>query len=223
MLPERAITPLLINFDAVLRHLWAGAVTSVKWDHEHYDAEALDALCKDNDPNRRGTIRRWLQAYRVFRVRGIATQKDKIADAVLTWADSRAHERNLDGPDALHAAYEELMTPVCDAYTHDSKNKRREFTSLTSKALWLCYPDKVPMFDSHAQRALLVLAKLESGIVAPPAGASDYHQFVFVWTQFYEKYRDAISNSDIHGYLYRVRVFDRVLWMIGKDQYTIPS
>jgi len=50
MLPERAITPSLINFDAVIRHLWAGAVTSVKWDHEHYDGKALDALRKDNDP-----------------------------------------------------------------------------------------------------------------------------------------------------------------------------
>jgi len=142
---------------------------------------------------------------------------------VLTWADSREHKRILDGPGALHSAHEELMRRVCDAYTHDSENKRREFTSLTSKALWLCCPDKVPMFDSHAGRALWVLTKIESGIVAPPGGASDYHQFVFVWTQFYEKYRDAISNSDIRGYPYRVRVFDRILWMIGKDQYTIPS
>jgi len=222
MLPERATIPSMIDFEAIIRHLWANAINGMMWDHAHYDVKALDALSREDDQNRRATIRDWLQYYQVFRVRGIATQRDKIADAVLRWADSRDRDRNLDGPDALSAAHEELMKSVCDAYVHDSQNKRREFTSLTSKALWLCYPGQVPMFDSYAQRALWVLAKLEIGIAAPPSGA-DYYQFVSVWTQFYERYLDTISGLDTNGYPYRVRVFDRILWMIGKDQYTFPT
>ena len=222
MLPERATIPSTIDFEAIIRHLWANAIKGMMWDHANYDVKALDALSREDDPNRRDTIRDWLQAYRVFRVRGIATQRDKIADAVLRWADSRDRERDLDGPDAMYAAHKELMMSVCDAYIHGSQNSRREFTSLTSKALWLCYPDKIPIFDSYAQRAMWVLAKLEIGIAAPPSGA-DYYQFVSVWTQFYERYLDAISGLDTNGYPYRVRVFDRILWMIGKDQYSFPT
>jgi len=213
----------VINFDAIIRQLWGDAVKGVISDFERYDKNALDALDHRDRPDRHKNIREWLQAYRVFRVRGIATQKDKITDAVLTWADSRDRDRKLDGPDALLAAHENLMKSVCDAYVHDSQNKRREFTSLTSKALWLCYPGQVPMFDSYAQRALWVLAKLESKIGAPSTDESAYRQFVSVWKQLYERYGAAINSLDMRDYKYRVRVFDRILWMIGKDQYTIPK
>ena len=114
------------------------------------------------------------------------------------------------------------MKAVCDAYIDGSQNSQRAFTSLTSKALWLCYPDKIPMFDSYARCALWVLAKLEIGIAAPPS-EDDYYQFVSVWLQFYTRYLDAISSLDTDGYPYRVRVFDNILWMIGKDQYTFAT
>jgi hypothetical protein len=212
----------MIDFEAIIRCVWVNAIKGIKLDHARYDMNALDALSRQDDTKRRDTIRDWLQAYRVFRVRGIATQRDKIADAVLRWADSRDRDRNLDGPDALSAAHEELMKVVCDAYIDGSQNSQREFTSLTSKALWLCYPDKIPMFDSYTQRALWVLAKLEIGIAVPPSGA-DYYQFVYVWTQFYERYLGTISALDTDGYTHLVRVFDRILLMIGKDQYTFPT
>jgi hypothetical protein len=66
------------------------------------------------------------------------------------------------------------------------------------------------------------LAKLEIGIAAPPSGP-DYYQFVSAWEQFYERYAAKISNLDTDGYPYRVRVFDRILWLIGRDQYTVPA
>ncbi len=221
MLPECATIPSMIDFEAIIRNLWPNAVKGLMLGHA-YDMKAILALSREDDPNRRDTIRDWLQEYRVLRVRGIATQRDKIADAVLRWADSRDRDRNLDGPDALSAAHEELMKAVCDAYIDGSQNSQRAFTSLTSKALWLCYPDKIPMFDSYARCALWVLAKLEIGIAAPPS-EDDYYQFVSVWLQFYTRYLDAISSLDTDGYPYRVRVFDNILWMIGKDQYTFAT
>jgi hypothetical protein len=210
----------MINFEAIIRCFWERAVQDVKRDFDDHDREALDALDKKDAQNRTDSVRRWLQAYRVFRVRGIAAQKDLIADAVLKWADPRDHERNLGSPSELDAAHRELMEPICKAYLCNSQNQPREFTSLTSKALWLCYPEKVPMFDSYAQRALWVLAKLEFGIAAPSSG-SDYFQFVSVWKQLYEIYLPTLSNLNAEGYPYPVRVFDRILWLIGKDQYTI--
>ena len=44
---------------------------------------------------------------------------------------------------------------------HLNKNQTpRSLTSLTSKALWCCYPDAIPIFDSYARRALWVLSRL---------------------------------------------------------------
>jgi hypothetical protein len=213
----------MINFEAVIRHFWQQAVRDVKWDHDHYDRGALDALSNENAPNRRDTIRDWLQAYRVFRVRGIAAiQKSEIADAILKWADSGKREGNPESAEELSAAHKQLMESVLDAYLRSSQSRPREFTSLTSKALWLCHPDEVPMFDGYAQRALWILAKLEAGVAGPPNG-SEYYQFVSVWKQFYEKYRATVSDLDTEGYPYRVRVFDRILWLLGKGQYTVPD
>lgn len=124
MLPERATIPSMIDFQAIIRHLWANAIKDMTWDHTRYDVKALDALSKEDDPNRRNTIRDWLQTYRVFRVRGIATQRDKIADAVLRWADSRDRDRDLAGPDALYAAHKELMKPVCEPTSTVPKTTR---------------------------------------------------------------------------------------------------
>lgn len=222
MLPERAPIAPAINFEVILKHLWADSVQGVKRDHKAYDAEALDALSNEKDPGRWDKIRNWLQAYKVFRVRGIANQKDKIAEAVLAWADSRDRNRDLESPAALSIAHQSLMESVCDAYVCDSQNKRRDFVSLASKALWLCYPDKIPMFDSYAQRALWVLAKLETGLRTPP-GRYGYHPFVSVWKDVYEKYAATINDLPTDGYQYRVRVFDRILWQIGMDQYSIPA
>jgi hypothetical protein len=216
----------MINFEAIIRHFWQRAVEDVERDHAAYDENALKVLGEENASNRRDTIRDWFQAYRVFRVRGIGAQRNEIVDAFLKWVDSRDRERNLDTAAALSDAHKELETLICNAYTRNSQNKAREFTSLTSKALWLCYPDKVPMFDGHAQRALWVLAKLEIGIATPPNGpdADDkYFQFVSVWKHFYGKYLAEISNLDTNGYPYRVRVFDRILWLIGKEQYTVSA
>ena len=77
MLPEQAPLQLMVNLDAAIRHFWVQAVEDVKWDYVHYDVKALDALNETNDPNRRDAIRKWLETYRVFRVRGIAPQKTK--------------------------------------------------------------------------------------------------------------------------------------------------
>jgi hypothetical protein len=75
----------------------------------------------------------------------------------------------------------------------------RDFTSLASKALWLCYPEVVPMFDSFARRGLRIISKIEKDI-APPAGdKSEYRKFAYVWRELYVRYASAIAAVDIQG------------------------
>jgi hypothetical protein len=52
MLPERATSPSMIDFEAIIRHLWANAIKEMMWNHAHYDVKALDALSREDDPNR---------------------------------------------------------------------------------------------------------------------------------------------------------------------------
>ena len=79
-----------------------------------------------------------------------------ITEAVLAWADARDTQRDLSTVDALDQAHQEMVA-VCVA----ANGKARDFTSLASKALWLCYPESVPLFDSFARRALWVICKMD--------------------------------------------------------------
>jgi hypothetical protein len=95
----------------------------------------------------------------------------------------------------------------------------RDFTSLTSKALWLRYPNAVPLYDRFAQEALWMISKLERGLPPTPNGASKYGAFAVRWKFLCDRYAPAIEAIDNKGYPYRVRIFDRILWFIGQPVY----
>jgi hypothetical protein len=97
--------------------------------------------------------------------------------------------------------------------------RERDFTSLASKALWLRYPDIVPMFDSFAQRALWVISKIERDTAPTADEKSKYRKFACVWKTLYERYASAIAAVDLQGYRYPVRIFDKILWIVGTPRY----
>jgi hypothetical protein len=94
---------------------------------------------------------------------------------------------------------------------------------LASKALWLCYPGSVPLYDSYAQRALWVICKLEKEIPTLPENEPEYRKFVHVWKAVYDRYAGAINSIEIGTYPYRVRIFDKILWLIGEPRYSRSS
>lgn len=97
--------------------------------------------------------------------------------------------------------------------------RQREVMSLTSKALWLCYPNDVPIFDDYALRAIQVISKICRICPMPDQGL--YESFVDVWLQFYDRIRSVIENSDLHGYQYKMRVLDGFLWYLGKPDFEV--
>src|SRR6266567_2337720 len=137
---------------------------------------------------------------------------------VLVWADSAQDRARLTTVDAICEAHDSLMVQCATAY-----GRKRDFTSLASKALWLCYRNDVPIFDSYSNRALSVLSKLERSITTPDERASQYRQFACVWNSFYERFQAIMDGIDTQGYPYPVRVFDVTLWMIGAPGYVIPQ
>ena len=139
-----------------------------------------------------------------------------IATAVLEWADSRNLQRDLTSVNAIADAHVEIME-VCTR----ARGEKRDFTSLASKALWLCYPDSVPIFDSFVQRALWVISKLEPDIALLPDNNPEYRKFVHLWKALNERYATTLNNMDIGSYPYRVRIFDKILWLIGNPLYGV--
>lgn len=204
----------MINLDAVIRGFGPQALRLQLEESEKIDNKTLAALGDKASPNRGETVRGWLQSYQVFQ--GIeGANRPAIASAIVEWADARDTHRDLTTADALNNAHLE-MTAVCVR----ANGKPREFTSLASKALWLCYPDSVPLYDSFAQRALWVICKLEKDITTLPESDLEYRKFVHVWKAVYDRYVSAINSIDIGSYPYRVRIFDKILWLIGEPRYS---
>ncbi len=193
-------------------------------EDEKTDNKALLAVRTESDAARIDKMRHWLQVYEVFQYIPSA-QRSAIAAAVLRWADSQDKSTRLMTEDALCSAHEVLMKECCEAY-----GKKRNFISLASKALWLCYPQDTPFFDSFAQRALWIFAKMESGSnplseveltrLAPMPEHRVYRQFVHIWKAFYDlNERQLTDVSEQFSYRYPVRIFDKILWIIGSPDY----
>jgi len=206
----------LIDFNAVISKYGAVALRLQRNTVEVADNLALDSLRNHDLPARANDIRHWLWEYNVLQGINVGNG-NAIAQAILDWYDARA-SRNVSTLDEIVAAHSELMeacTNACDG--------QRQFTSLASKALWLCYPDHVPIFDSFAQRALWMICKLDKEINPPNEEAPEYGKFVHYWMEIYRRYSVSIESIDIGDYPYRVRVFDKILWILGTKEYAIPE
>jgi hypothetical protein len=234
---------MMVDFEAIVGHFWPKALRAIH-EYDDYevknDREALcalndteykregslkkrsvhrtDTLCDKNLSDRVECLVKWFESYAVF-LGVTAAERVRIAEAVLRWTDrdkERNPSRDLTTAKALADAHAELMEVVCQAY-----GKNHDFTSLASKALWLCYPNSVPIYDRNARNALHVIGKIEDGITTISEKSPKYAQFVHVWKQLYERHKGTIENLDIGTYPYRVRVFDRVLWLIGQPTYRV--
>jgi hypothetical protein len=218
----------MVIFEAVISRFGPEAVNLLLNDKDvKADDEAIHAVKAQSDTERVDKIRHWLQIYEVFQyIPG--PQRSAIAAAVLCWADSRDISIRLTTEDALCKAHESLMNKCVEAY-----GKERDFKSLASKALWLCYPNDVPIFDSFAQRALWVFAKIDNDItplsdnalidLAPQLKNREYRQFVHIWKALYDLNKQSIDALEKHDYPYSVRVFDKILWIIGSPYYRYDS
>ena len=207
---------MMIDFGAVICHFWPKALRAIRsWGEDANDEKGIRAIRDKSLATRQTDLREWLRSYSVFQ--GLTTiQRDQITKAVLTWADARNPSRDLATVEALAEAHKELGR-ICQACIMDRPNaKERDFTSLASKALWLCYPERVPLYDRYAKNALHAIAKLEEGINLIAEPKSEYEQFVHVWKQLYDRYSGIIESQEVDSYPYRVRVFDVVLWLIGQ-------
>ena len=119
---------------------------------------------------------------------------------------------------AVLAKFDALHTSCRKGVRRTTKDKERDLTSLTSKALWCCYPNAVPIYDAFAQNALYVLSRLAG--ITPEASGHRYTRFSDVWFTIYSHVKPVIDQADLRGYSYKVRVFDRMLWILRTPNYS---
>jgi hypothetical protein len=164
-------------------------------------------------------VREWLSYYKVIlffppdRSLAIAHEIIRFADETRPVSLNQCHSQIVCQYNKLRDRIQPLAPPTAKS------NRQREVTSLTSKALWLCYPDDVPIFDDYALRALQVISRI-CRICATP-GQEPYGSFADVWLQFYNSIRHVIDQSDLQGYQFKMRVLDGFLWYMGRPEFDV--
>jgi hypothetical protein len=204
----------ILDFNGLVCKFGPAAV-KMSLNEQKGDDLAIASVRDRTSESRIPTVRRWLESYDVFQ--GFdANQRNAISTAFLDWADAQQSESSLATLNLLISAHASLEQACVAAY-----GKQRDFASLASKALWLRYPIEAPLFDSFALGSLYILSKLEEGIPEIPVGGSPYARFAFIWLTLYARYSSAISEVPNQGYPYRVRIFDRILWLLGAPYYKL--
>lgn len=170
---------------------------------------------------RAAQVQEWLNYYRVVRYFPTETTRE-LAGKVIEFAGDLPPGRTLTGEAEILSEYNKLrayLQPL--APPAPKTGLPRKVTSLTSKALWLCYPDCVPIFDGNAVRALQMICRI--GDIRPEPAQTDYELFVDAWLQVYATVKPAIDQANLNGYPYKVRVLDGLLWYLGRPTFDLST
>ena len=179
------------------------------------DERAIEGLLAKSGLDRSKRIEGWLRSYGVFQ--GVkAPARVMIADKVVEFADQISDEPKSYSDPIILQEFDRLHKLV-KSITLD-----REVISLCSKALWACYPYCVPIYDSFACRALWVIGRLLDIHVQNNGNRNPYPQFHAVWCRLYEQCLPYIQDEKLRGYPYKVRVFDKIIWLIGQPTFEMP-
>lgn len=178
---------------------------------------ALDDRNQSTEVKRKEVLK-WLRYYGVLR--GLnAADREAVPSVIVEFADARAAVVSQLCEVEIIEKFKDLHKR-CSSKVHPRQNgEPRSLISLTSKALWCCYPYAIPLFDAYAQRTLWVVSRLMD-LDRPPDAQTPYEEygrFVSVWLSLYR--RATIDDGRLDGYRYKVRVFDRILWIIGQPDY----
>lgn len=140
-----------------------------------------------------------------------------VAEQIITYADGTRQDLLHQDKVGIVIEFDTLRERVCRFAPRTKNGEERDVTSLTSKALWCCYPDAVPIFDNNAAGALRVIGRLCH--FAPVPKQSKYACFVDLWLKVYAELEPVISDADLSGCPYRVRLLDRLLWYLGQSSF----
>lgn len=185
---------------------------------ELYDVPTLAAIQNKllAISERQSQVVKWLNAYKVVRYFPRDTTAS-IAREILEFADEHSEWQITSSATEIISKFRTLGGRVQNVLPKNKSGQPRDVTSLTSKALWCCFPEIVPIFDDYAFRALQMLSRLCKA--AATQGESDYERFISVWFMLYKQVDDLFDRVDTSIFPYKVRGFDRFLWYLGQKNF----
>jgi hypothetical protein len=192
------------------------------WHRGGPETSADDAVLKAIDQHDRDLVDRkkslvdWLNRYKALM--GVSTDsRASIAAQIIAFADERTEKSLHREKNKIVSEFNKLKDRIETAAPRNKTGKGRAVTSLTSKALWCCYPNDTPIFDRNAVRALGVISRVCH--LAPGRDQSEYASFVDLWLRIYNEVESAIVLEDLSDCPYKVRALDRLLWYLGQDGF----
>jgi hypothetical protein len=169
---------------------------------------AINQRDLDSEDRKRSVVY-WLNRYKVFM--GFSTEsRIAIAGQIIAFADERQD-------DSLGLDKVRIVSEFNRLKKRITTVTSREVISLTSKALWCCYPDDVPIFDRNAVNALRVISRICH--LTPSPSCEEYACFVDVWFQVYDEIEPVINREALFDCPHKVRVLDRLLWYLGQNTF----
>jgi hypothetical protein len=188
------------------------------------DSEAIRAINEHDQgsADRTTSLIRWLaspaRALGFSALRGFSTDsRTEVAGRIIAFADKRQEKALHYDKAKIVSEFNKLEGRLKEVAPRNKNGKERDVTSLTSKALWCCYPEDVPIFDKNAVSALRFISRVCHW--SPGPNESEYARFVDVWFRAYDEVRPIIDKADLSDCPYKIRVFDSVLWYLGQDSF----
>jgi hypothetical protein len=203
---------------------------------EDFIRTKLTSFVRDTDPDvatvraiaekgmmreeREGQVLKWLRYYKVIRFFP-PKNSGEIARRIVEFADEPRPECLLQNKAQIISEYRRLKERIQPLAPRTKSGKERRITSLTSKALWCCYPQDVPIFDDYAERSLQMIGRICR--IFPDAEQDEYGRFVDVWLQIYREIEPFINEHEAYlkGFAYKIRLLDGILWYLGKPEFDV--
>jgi hypothetical protein len=187
---------------------------------EEHDIDECAIHAIDTPGDERGmrlkAVADWLIYYKVHRIKSATAIQ--LASVVLQYADSHPSRSAPLSIDQIKEEFRHLRKSFLDSLGFENHYEDApEIDSLTSKALWCCYPSQIPILDRFAEDSLRVLTRL-CGISVTP-NRSRFDSFIEAWFALYRKLKPGIESASLEGYSYKVRVLDQLLWWLGQDSF----
>lgn len=165
-------------------------------------------------------IMTWMRNYGLFQ--GIEKEKRiAMAKEFLHFLNDRKPDQPLN----IGSDFNTLHTKLYYA------SGKRKCLSATSKLLWCMYPNDIVIYDAFVARAILILQCLDKDLVSmgrfhvPPQKSDDsrpmtnyYLSYSNLVTTLFNKHKHVLTElrkSNPNDYTYDLRIFDKLLWMMG--------
>jgi hypothetical protein len=187
----------------------------------HADEKVIQAVRNrgGSADDRKRAVIEWLQLYSVL-MGWPSENRMAVAGQIIAFADEGCREPLRLDKHRIMDKFGKLAGRIQSTAPPTRIGGPRKITSLTSKALWCCYPEDIPIFDANAAKALGVISRICR--LAPEEDESEhrvYADFLDVWLQVYRQIESAILPEDLTDCSYKIRVLDRVLWYLGNGGY----